>query len=348
MSAAVREARRIGVKFFCERGREVPLHDFIPVFHRWIQSGAVPGLLIDVADYSHVPQGPGILLVSHEGIYSLDESDDRRGVAYTARFPRGETLADCLKWSLRAAVSACLALEQEFPGRFSLRGDELSVFLNDRLAAPNTVEAESELRAEIAPVLEWAYEGHECSLPRQRDSRERLSVTVRARTAVLFVDLARRIIDTRGDAAVPGVGEDVTVDQAHAIMSRAGTVYLDVRTEREFQQGHPRGAWNVPIVLFDQAGGPAQQNEGFLDTVKRHVSRETTLLVGCQSGARSQRAADILRHAGYSDVRNVRGGFGGAVGADGRIVAQGWRDAGLPVASGTSGGRSYGSLRNED
>ncbi len=42
----------------------IRLDDFIPLFHRWIQEQAIDGhLLIDVHDYSHIQQGPGILLV---------------------------------------------------------------------------------------------------------------------------------------------------------------------------------------------------------------------------------------------------------------------------------------------
>ena len=73
------------------------LDDFIPVFHRWIQKQTVSGhLLIDVHDYSHIHQGPGILLVGHEGNFSIDLAD---GTAWPLLLPQttGRQPADVLR-----------------------------------------------------------------------------------------------------------------------------------------------------------------------------------------------------------------------------------------------------------
>jgi hypothetical protein len=59
----------------------------------------------------------------------------------------------------------------------------------------------------------------------------------------------------------------------------------------------------------------------------------TKLVVGCLAGGRSQRACEMLETAGYTDLTNVRGGFGGARDAGGQVVVPGWRDAGLPVTN---------------
>jgi len=56
------------------------------------------------------------------------------------------------------------------------------------------------------------------------------------------------------------------------------------------------------------------------------------LVVGCLAGGRSQRACEMLEEAGYTDLTNVRGGFGGQRDASGQTVVKGWRDAGLPVS----------------
>jgi rhodanese-related sulfurtransferase len=109
-------------------------------------------------------------------------------------------------------------------------------------------------------------------------------------------------------------------------------VYLDVRTAEEFAAGHPEGAVNVPVVFF--RGGGSTPNPEFVATVQRIVGLDAPVLVGCQAGGRSQRGAELLVAAGYGDVTNVRGGFGGARDETGRIVIPGWRDAGLPVATG--------------
>jgi rhodanese-related sulfurtransferase len=112
-------------------------------------------------------------------------------------------------------------------------------------------------------------------------------------------------------------------------------VYLDVRTPEEFAAGHPAGALNVPVLFF--RAGQSTPNADFVATVQRLVAADTPLLVGCQAGGRSQRGAELLVAAGYSDVTNVRGGFGGARDDTGRLVIPGWRDAGLPIETGAGG-----------
>ena len=114
-------------------------------------------------------------------------------------------------------------------------------------------------------------------------------------------------------------------------------VYLDVRTAEEFAAGHPVGARNVPVVFF-RPGSPPAPNPDFVASVDRLVPRQTKLLVGCEAGGRSQRACELLQQAGFTDLINVHGGFGGARDQTGRVVVPGWRDAGLPVETGGSGG----------
>lgn len=124
-----------------------------------------------------------------------------------------------------------------------------------------------------------------------------------------------------------------TPPEAYETLQRdARAVYLDVRTSEEFAAGHPEGAINVPVIFF--RGGGSSPNPDFVASVRRVVATDTPVLVGCQAGGRSQRGAELLVAAGYSDVTNVRGGFGGARDETGRLVIPGWRDAGLPVAVG--------------
>jgi rhodanese-related sulfurtransferase len=124
-----------------------------------------------------------------------------------------------------------------------------------------------------------------------------------------------------------------TPSDAYETLQRDPTaVYLDVRTPEEFAAGHPAGAINVPVLFF--RGGSSTPNPDFVTHVQRLVPPATPLLVGCQAGGRSQRGADLLLAAGYTDVSNVRGGFGGARDETGRTVIPGWREAGLPVETG--------------
>ena len=134
--------------------------------------------------------------------------------------------------------------------------------------------------------------------------------------------------------------------QAHEILnSNPDAIYLDVRTESEFAQSHPAGAINVPVV-FIKGPGQMELNGEFVDVVAKTLPHEKKLVVGCLAGGRSQRACELLEAAGYTDLTNVRGGFGGARDASGQVVVAGWRDAGLPVSS-EVGDNSYQALRRK-
>ena len=134
--------------------------------------------------------------------------------------------------------------------------------------------------------------------------------------------------------------------QAHEILkSNPDAIYLDVRTEPEFALGHPDGAINVPVV-FIKGPGQMELNGEFVDVVAKTLPREKKLVVGCLAGGRSQRACELLEAAGYADLTNVRGGFGGARDASGQVVVAGWRDAGLPVST-EVGDNSYQALRRK-
>jgi rhodanese-related sulfurtransferase len=136
--------------------------------------------------------------------------------------------------------------------------------------------------------------------------------------------------------------EQLLPADAHAGMDGdADAVYLDVRTESEFAHGHPEGAINIPVAFQSPAGG-MMPNPDFQAVVERVLNRETRIYCGCQSGIRSQYAAEMLDKAGYTNVVNVVGGFGGKVNpGTGMVEISGWRDSGLPVSTEVTGQNSY-------
>jgi len=115
-----------------------------------------------------------------------------------------------------------------------------------------------------------------------------------------------------------------------------GSRYIDVRTPEEFAAGHPVGAVNIPVAFAGPAG--MVPNPDFVSVVQRHFSADTPLLVGCKSGGRSARAADLLEAAGYTTLANVDGGYHGKPGQ------QGWLPLGLPTSTETEG-VSYDDLK---
>jgi len=192
------DLHRIGLKFFNKRGSDIPLTDFIPIFHHWIQEKKLDDLLIDVADYSHVPDGPGTMLIAHEGNYAVDETGGERGFLYYSKHEvPGNTVAERLGCIARKNLAACRLLEEgeETNDRMALDYGRIEIFFNDRLHGPNTDEAWTELKPVIEEFIGKLYPDAEYQIERDsRDARERLRSTVSVKTdATKAGDLLARL-----------------------------------------------------------------------------------------------------------------------------------------------------------
>src|SRR5579863_976626 len=117
------QIQHINIKIFVKDPSAIRLTDAVPVFHQWIRDGVCPEMLIDVADYMHVHEGPGILLIAHEANYSLDLRDGRLGLLYNRKASLDGTLQDRLAQAHKAALAACDRLEQEEVFKGKLRFD---------------------------------------------------------------------------------------------------------------------------------------------------------------------------------------------------------------------------------
>ncbi len=146
------ELNKISIKIFSDDPKLNTPRSFTPLFHRWIQQqGVADHLLVDVADYSHVHHGPGILLMAHEGHYSLDQSSGKPGLLYARNQPLSGTLAERLKTVWHYTILAAQQFERDTQVTFDYW--HYRIIANDRLAAPNsnqTFQAFSEAIAELA------------------------------------------------------------------------------------------------------------------------------------------------------------------------------------------------------
>jgi rhodanese-related sulfurtransferase len=138
--------------------------------------------------------------------------------------------------------------------------------------------------------------------------------------------------------------KNVTAAEAHALQKQ-GYTYVDIRSSAEFENGHPEGALNVPLIEQDEESGQLLPNPDFVRVMQANFANDAKLLVGCQSGGRSARATQILATFGFANVSNVTGGFGGARDPmSGRVIDPGWAGSGLPVEMTTPPGHGYRDL----
>lgn len=173
------DLQKINVKIFSQPPDRAALTDFIDLFHGWIQE--TDGIYHDVADYSHMQDGPGILLVADSANVSIDEGDHRRGLLFSQKNPLDGSNREKLTAVLRAALEYCRRLENESRLKGSIRfsGSEIAVAINDRLRAPNTEDTLHEVRADIEAVAQRLFGGAAFTLDRDADARKRFNVTLR-------------------------------------------------------------------------------------------------------------------------------------------------------------------------
>ena len=189
------ELQHINVKLFVKKPKEVDLGPLIQIFQNWIQDPENGELLLDVADYRHVVAGPGVILIGHEGDYSVDNTDGRLGVRYNRKAALDGTNQDRLRQAMRAALIACGRLEAEpsMGGRLRFNGQEIEIFVNDRLLAPNSVETRDAIKADIQALAQQLFGGVEYAVSYDRDPRRLFTVSMRAAKPFSAADLFQRL-----------------------------------------------------------------------------------------------------------------------------------------------------------
>jgi len=102
-------------------------------------------------------------------------------------------------------------------------------------------------------------------------------------------------------------GSKVSLLQATQMINQGKTVVLDVREPKEFAAGHLRDAKNIPLKELPKRLGE-------LEKVKAK-----NVIVVCQSGVQSPKAANQLNRAGFGAVFSLNGGLAA------------WQAQGMPV-----------------
>lgn len=134
----------------------------------------------------------------------------------------------------------------------------------------------------------------------------------------------------------------ISPDEALRWMRELGYRYLDVRSEVEFELGHPEGAYNLPWQ-HDPAA-PATNPE-FIAVAERAFAKDAQLIVGCRSNRRSAKAIAALAAAGFTRLAEQRAGMDGTRDPFGGVVEAGWQALGLPVSMHALPGHGYAELR---
>jgi hypothetical protein len=187
-------AHKLQLKIYAtpESAQVVEPEALIPVFHRWIKAHVLPELMIDVANYGHVPEGPGVVLIGHGADYFMDLGEGRLGLLHN-RKRSGPAEAERLSDLVRRALYATTLLEKEptLGGKLRFVTNELLFRVNDRLTAPNTDATFAALRDELEPFGQRLFAGP-VTLRREGGPKELFAVRLTSAASAPLATLLER------------------------------------------------------------------------------------------------------------------------------------------------------------
>ena len=177
------QSEKLQIKFFA-KSAAFDHEAIVPVFQRFIREHAFDELMIDVADYKHVKNGPGIVLVGDANDYYLDEGEGRPGLLFS-RKRHGAGPDGRLREGLARALRACKLLEEapELGGKLTFVSDEILVRLPDRLRAPNDDASFAEASKELSTLLDKLYGSGAFAIERGPAAPAPLELRVKAKAA---------------------------------------------------------------------------------------------------------------------------------------------------------------------
>ena len=184
------QIQKFGIKLYLTSNNSFDSKSMIPVFHSWIQNKTIDNhLLIDVADYSHIKDGPGVMLVAHEGIFSLDQENFHPGIMYMRKTKMegnfNKRLIKILDITLQAAN---LLNNNDFNRDFDFTQNLFRFIANDRRIAENTLENQNLYQGVVREVLQEKYKTSNVKFVNISNKNERLAFTVNISTDINILE----------------------------------------------------------------------------------------------------------------------------------------------------------------
>lgn len=117
---------------------------------------------------------------------------------------------------------------------------------------------------------------------------ERMDILQWIIIALIAAYVISRFIPTKGIT-------NITVQEAKDKFKDKNIQFIDVRTQGEYKANHRPQFKNIPL--------------SDLPTKANKLDKDKAVVVICQSGMRSAKAAKILKKQGFAKIYNVKGGM---------------------------------------
>jgi len=172
------EAHQLSLKIYLEDNSELDLDSVIPVFHRWISERILDEMIVDVADYQHIKEGPALLLAGIDANYYLDTTDGALGMMYTRKRKGPATFSEGLRDAFKRVLRACSLLENEksfeSAPRFQVRVIRFQI--HNRLLAPNDEMTYATVVPELDQILLELFPESTLNISYQKNPQELFEV----------------------------------------------------------------------------------------------------------------------------------------------------------------------------
>ncbi len=168
-------------------------HDWFKVFSTWIPDS--PEVFVDVADYSHVTDGPVVFLSGHNECYSLDRTGGRPGLLYERRQPVETDNPETLRASLKTTLSHAARAEADATFKIAPRllAGDVKFIVNNRAIAPNNDETFAALKPDLDALFSTVYGAGNYTLEREQNPRQRFMVHVKAKAPVSVAEALAKL-----------------------------------------------------------------------------------------------------------------------------------------------------------
>jgi len=167
--------------------------DWFKVFGTWIPDS--PEVFVDVADYTHVENGPVIFLSGHTTCYTLDKTRGRHGLLYERRQPVDGTNPEKLKASFKTLLEHAARVEGDatFKVKPNFLAGDVAFIVNNRAIAPNDDATLAALKPELSALLDAVYGAGSYTLEREQDARQRFMVHVKTKAPVSVAEVLAKL-----------------------------------------------------------------------------------------------------------------------------------------------------------